>query len=82
MGIRGQDIPQQTHMHRGWIRGEPRRWSLGGLREEEKFRMRGRGQEKDRQCSEKQRDIIGDNKRERERTYFGCFWYLRQGLTT
>lgn len=35
----------------------------------------------DGQCSKEQRDITGHNKRERERTYLWCYWYLRQGLT-
>lgn len=33
VGVRGQDIPQQPHLHRRWVRREPRSWGLRGPRE-------------------------------------------------
>lgn len=36
IGVRGQDIPQQAHLHRGWVRGQPGRWGLEGSRSRKK----------------------------------------------
>lgn len=42
IGVRGQDIPQQPHLHGCWIRHYPRSWGLQGAKIKETGSWPGR----------------------------------------